>query len=150
MGGLATLRTGRIRAPMRLHKQWGKPSIHPILYDRPGASGTRREASRVRQLFESALFTSGPHRKYEASGIGVRAESPQHVRQDSGAIGAPSNPEEETMLRWALAFFIIAIIAAIFGFAGIAAAAAGIAKILFFIFIVLFLIALVGGLARRA
>jgi uncharacterized membrane protein YtjA (UPF0391 family) len=54
------------------------------------------------------------------------------------------------MLRWALAFFIVALIAAVFGFAGIAVAATGIAKILFFIFVVLFLIALLGGLVRRA
>ena len=54
------------------------------------------------------------------------------------------------MLRWALGFFIIAIIAAVFGFGGIAIAAAGIAKILFFIFLVLFLVALLGGLVRRA
>jgi uncharacterized membrane protein YtjA (UPF0391 family) len=54
------------------------------------------------------------------------------------------------MLRWALAFFVIAIIAAVFGFGGIAVAAAGIAKILFFIFLVLFLVALLGGLVRRA
>lgn len=54
------------------------------------------------------------------------------------------------MLRWALAFFIIALVAAIFGFGGIAVAAAGIAKILFFIFLVLFLVALLGGLVRRA
>lgn len=54
------------------------------------------------------------------------------------------------MLRWAIAFFIIALVAAIFGFGGIAVAAAGIAKILFFIFLVLFLVALLGGLARRA
>ncbi|MFZ0520844.1 MAG: DUF1328 family protein [Candidatus Acidiferrales bacterium] len=54
------------------------------------------------------------------------------------------------MLRWALAFFIIALIAAVLGFGGIAVAAAGIAKILFFIFLVLFLVALVSGLMRRA
>jgi len=54
------------------------------------------------------------------------------------------------MLRWALAFFVIAIIAAVFGFGGIALAAAGIAKLLFFIFLVLFLVALLGGLVRRA
>lgn len=54
------------------------------------------------------------------------------------------------MLRWAIAFFVIALVAAIFGFGGIAVAAAGIAKILFFIFLVLFLVALLGGLARRA
>jgi uncharacterized membrane protein YtjA (UPF0391 family) len=53
------------------------------------------------------------------------------------------------MLRWAFAFFIIALIAAVFGFGGIALAAAGIAKILFFIFLVLFLVALVSGLMRR-
>jgi uncharacterized membrane protein YtjA (UPF0391 family) len=53
------------------------------------------------------------------------------------------------MLRWALAFFVIAIIAAIFGFGGIAVAAAGIAKILSFIFVVLFLVALLSGLMRR-
>jgi uncharacterized membrane protein YtjA (UPF0391 family) len=54
------------------------------------------------------------------------------------------------MLRWALAFFIIAVIAAVLGFGGIALAAAGIAKILFYIFIVLFLVALVSGLLSRA
>ena len=47
-------------------------------------------------------------------------------------------------------FFVIAIIAAVFGFGGIALAAAGIAKLLFFIFLVLFLVALLGGLVRRA
>ncbi len=50
------------------------------------------------------------------------------------------------MLRWAIAFLIIAIIAAIFGFSGIAATATGIAKLLFFIFVVLFLVALLFGL----
>ncbi|MGH7839030.1 MAG: DUF1328 domain-containing protein [Candidatus Binataceae bacterium] len=54
------------------------------------------------------------------------------------------------MLRWAIGFFIIALIAAVLGFGGIAVAAAGIAKLLFYIFLVLFLIALVGGLLRRA
>lgn len=58
--------------------------------------------------------------------------------------------EDIDMLRWALAFFVIAIIAAILGFGGIAVAAAGIAKILFFIFLVLFLVALLSGLMRRA
>jgi uncharacterized membrane protein YtjA (UPF0391 family) len=54
------------------------------------------------------------------------------------------------VLRWAIAFFIIALLAAVLGFTGIAVAAAGIAKILFYIFIILFLISLVGGLMRRA
>lgn len=50
------------------------------------------------------------------------------------------------MLRWAIAFFIIAIIAAVLGFGGIAATASGIAQILFYIFLVLFLVALLIGL----
>jgi uncharacterized membrane protein YtjA (UPF0391 family) len=58
--------------------------------------------------------------------------------------------EGSQMLRWAIAFFVIAMVAAVFGFAGIAVAAAGIARMLFFIFLVLFLVALLGGFVRRA
>jgi uncharacterized membrane protein YtjA (UPF0391 family) len=54
------------------------------------------------------------------------------------------------MLRWAIAFFIVALIAAVFGFLGIAAAAVSIARVLFFVFLVLFLVSLLGGLLRRA
>ncbi len=50
------------------------------------------------------------------------------------------------MLRWALAFFIIAIIAGIFGFGGIASGAADIARICFFFFIVVFAVSLVWAL----
>jgi len=57
--------------------------------------------------------------------------------------------QEVTMLRWALAFFIVALVAALLGFTGVALAAAGIAKILFFIFLILFLVTLVGHLLRR-
>jgi uncharacterized membrane protein YtjA (UPF0391 family) len=42
------------------------------------------------------------------------------------------------MLRWSLAFFIVAIIAAVFGFGGIAAGATDIARLLFFFFVVVF------------
>jgi len=49
------------------------------------------------------------------------------------------------MLRWAIAFFILAIIAAAFGFGGIAGASMDIAKFLALVFIVLFVIALVVG-----
>jgi len=52
------------------------------------------------------------------------------------------------MLRWAAAFFIIAIIAAVFGFGDIAAGATDIAKILFFIFLVLFVLSLLLNLGR--
>lgn len=53
------------------------------------------------------------------------------------------------MLRWAIAFFVIALLAAVFGFGGIAAGAAGIARILFFIFLVLFVFALIRHMAAR-
>ncbi len=54
------------------------------------------------------------------------------------------------MLRWAIAFLIIALIAAVFGFGGIAAAATDIARILFLVFLVLFAVSLVFGLIRRS
>jgi uncharacterized membrane protein YtjA (UPF0391 family) len=57
--------------------------------------------------------------------------------------------KEVVMLRWSLAFFVVAILAALLGFSGIAVASAGIAKILFFIFLLLFLVTLVGHLVRR-
>jgi len=47
------------------------------------------------------------------------------------------------MLRWSLAFFVIAIIAAVFGFGGIAAGATEIARVLFFFFMVVFVVSLV-------
>jgi uncharacterized membrane protein YtjA (UPF0391 family) len=50
------------------------------------------------------------------------------------------------MLRWSLAFFIIALIAAVFGFTGIAGESMSFARILFFIFLVVFLVSLVMGL----
>lgn len=50
------------------------------------------------------------------------------------------------MLRFALAFFVLALIAGVLGFGGIAAGAAGIAKILFFGFIIIAAISLVFSL----
>lgn len=50
------------------------------------------------------------------------------------------------MLRWSLAFFVIAIIAGVLGFGGVAAGAADIARVCFFFFIVIFLVSLVWGL----
>jgi len=49
------------------------------------------------------------------------------------------------MLRWAIAFAIIAIIAAAFGFGGLAGTSMDIAKFLALVFVVLFVIALVVG-----
>ncbi|MGD9834926.1 MAG: DUF1328 domain-containing protein [Piscinibacter sp.] len=53
------------------------------------------------------------------------------------------------MLRYAIAFFVIALIAAVFGFGGIAASAAGIAQLLFYGFIVLAVISLVASLVKK-
>ena len=53
------------------------------------------------------------------------------------------------MLRWSIAFFLIALVAAVFGFGGIAAGAAAIGRVLFFVFIALFLISLIVRLVSR-
>lgn len=50
------------------------------------------------------------------------------------------------MLRWSLAFFIVAIIAALFGFGGISAGAVDIARVLFFFFLVICVVLLLWGL----
>lgn len=49
------------------------------------------------------------------------------------------------MLRWAIAFFLIAILAAVFGLSGVAGAASNIAYFLAVAFLVLFIISLVVG-----
>jgi uncharacterized membrane protein YtjA (UPF0391 family) len=46
------------------------------------------------------------------------------------------------MLRWSLAFLIIAVVAAFLGLSGIAGLSVGIAKILFGVFIILFILSL--------
>lgn len=50
------------------------------------------------------------------------------------------------MLRWALAFFIIALIAALFGFTSVAGESMHIARILFFVFLIIFVVSLIYGL----
>ncbi|MDF1521932.1 MAG: DUF1328 domain-containing protein [Trueperaceae bacterium] len=52
------------------------------------------------------------------------------------------------MLRWSIAFFLIAIIAAVFGFGGIAAGAVAIGRVLFFVFLALFVLSLIVRLFR--
>jgi uncharacterized membrane protein YtjA (UPF0391 family) len=59
-------------------------------------------------------------------------------------------PEGETMLHYAIVFFVIALVAALFGFGGIAAGAAEIAKILFFIFLVIAVVTFIASLIRKA
>jgi uncharacterized membrane protein YtjA (UPF0391 family) len=49
------------------------------------------------------------------------------------------------MLRWALAFAILALIAGVLGFGGLAGDFAYLAKILLFVFLVLFIVSLIFG-----
>ena len=53
--------------------------------------------------------------------------------------------QEETMLRWAVIFLVIALVAAVLGFTGIASAAAGIAKFLFFLFLIVCIVLFIAG-----
>lgn len=53
---------------------------------------------------------------------------------------------EDSMLSWALTFFILAIVAAIFGFGGLAGTLASIAKFLAVLFVVLFVVTLVANM----
>lgn len=53
------------------------------------------------------------------------------------------------MLRWALAFLVLAIIAGVFGFGFVAVAAAEIARVLFFLFLALFVLGMIGSLTRQ-
>ena len=52
------------------------------------------------------------------------------------------------MLRWSIAFFLVALLAAIFGFSDIASEAAWSGKVLFFIFLACFVFSFVTGLFR--
>jgi len=50
-----------------------------------------------------------------------------------------------TMLRWAIAFFVLALIAGFLGFGGLEGQLADIAKVLVFVFLVLFVVSLIFG-----
>ena len=52
------------------------------------------------------------------------------------------------MLRWAVAFFLIALLAAVFGFTDIAAGAAWVGRLLCFLFLAAFVFAFTLGLTR--
>lgn len=52
------------------------------------------------------------------------------------------------MLRWALAFFLVALLAALFGFTDLASGAAWIGRMLCFVFLACFVIAFTAGLVR--
>ncbi|HVE38313.1 MAG TPA: DUF1328 domain-containing protein [Planctomycetota bacterium] len=52
------------------------------------------------------------------------------------------------MLRWSIAFFLVALLAAIFGFTDIASGAAWVGKVLFFVFLACFVFSFVTGLFR--
>jgi uncharacterized membrane protein YtjA (UPF0391 family) len=56
--------------------------------------------------------------------------------------------EEPTMIRWAIAFAVLALIAGVLGFGGMAGEFAWIAKILLFVFLILLVISAVVGRGR--
>jgi uncharacterized membrane protein YtjA (UPF0391 family) len=58
--------------------------------------------------------------------------------------------EGASMLRWAIAFLVIALIAALFGFGLLAGMAYDAAKVLFFVFIVLAVLSFLGGFFYRS
>src|SRR5260370_26175175 len=53
--------------------------------------------------------------------------------------------KEQFMLRWALAFLLIALVAGLLGFWALEGLAMCIAKVLFIVFLILFIISLVAG-----
>jgi uncharacterized membrane protein YtjA (UPF0391 family) len=54
--------------------------------------------------------------------------------------------KENTMLKWAIIFAVVALVAGLLGFTGIAGAAAGVAKILFFLFLAVVAFFVIAGL----
>ena len=54
------------------------------------------------------------------------------------------------MLRWAIAFLVIALIAAVMGFTALEGAAAWAAKITFIVFVIIFVASLIFGRSPRA
>jgi len=52
------------------------------------------------------------------------------------------------VIRWSLAFFLVALVAGVLGFAELASGAAWAAKVLFFLFLACFLLLSVTGLRR--
>ena len=53
--------------------------------------------------------------------------------------------QEQTVLKWALIFFVISLVAGFFGFTGVASGAKSVAKVLFFLALAIFLIVLIFG-----
>jgi uncharacterized membrane protein YtjA (UPF0391 family) len=58
--------------------------------------------------------------------------------------------ELSTMIRYAAAFFVIAIIAAFFGYGGVASSATGAGKLFFIGFLVLAILTAISSLFRRS
>lgn len=52
------------------------------------------------------------------------------------------------MLRWALAFFVVALLAALFGYSDLATGAAWVGRLLCFVFLAAFVISFTAGLVR--
>jgi uncharacterized membrane protein YtjA (UPF0391 family) len=56
--------------------------------------------------------------------------------------------EDAAVLRWSLAFFLVALVAGVLGFTELASGAAWAAKLLFFLFLACFVVFFVTGLGR--
>lgn len=52
------------------------------------------------------------------------------------------------MIRWSIAFIVVAVVAGLFAFAGIPTGIIGVARVLFFLFMVAFVVSLVVGSIR--
>ena len=93
---------------------------------------------------------SGVCRKHDDSVTNPRGARRGGARAGGMELGNPLFEDEQSpfidegshMLRYTIAFLVVALIAAVLGFGGLAGAAAGIAKILFFVFLVLFVLSL--------
>jgi uncharacterized membrane protein YtjA (UPF0391 family) len=66
-----------------------------------------------------------------------------------GAPYAHQLSEDHAMLRWAIAFLLIALIAAFLGFGGVAYLSYDAAKLLIFAFLVVVVLSFIAGALRR-
>jgi uncharacterized membrane protein YtjA (UPF0391 family) len=111
-----------------------------------------------RMMLSDDAYTIGPDSPRRIAALSDRSRQAGAPSWQRGLGGSPRAPPShvldplsllrgvDTMLKWALIFFIISLLAGVFGFTGIASGAAAVAKILFYIAVALFLLFLVLGL----
>jgi uncharacterized membrane protein YtjA (UPF0391 family) len=120
-------------APVLARHASNRRLAYCIAQDRAGRSGE----------MHGSRADSGPETPiWRACRVGMELGA---SRSEPEAIPGRGDPKEDTVLRYAIIFLVVAIIAAVLGFGGIAGAAAGIAKILAIVFLVLFVGSLIFG-----